>query len=117
MKLKRLIEWGRALYLSSLSQCRTAREKCLRSIWLSASAFWAIRGSDRVDRKTWFLRMRACNRCPVYDHRLKRCHNSFQTYPENGVERPFGCGCYMPVKATLKEAECWLVRFGKDQWG
>lgn len=60
--------------------------------------------------------MRACIRCPVYDSRLKRCLNTYQTYTLDGVERPLGCGCCMPVKAKLLDAECWMAEFGNGQW-
>lgn len=116
MKLSRYLQWAHALFDTAVAQCRIAKEQCLLSVWRSMKAFWSIDKADTVDRKTWFVRMRACSRCPVYDHRLKRCHNRFQLHMENGVERPFGCGCYMPIKASLKGAECWLSRYGRDQW-
>lgn len=114
--MKRLSQWLRTLASSTWQQCRVAHWLCPLSVWRSASALFALRGSTVVHPKVWRSRMRSCMRCPVYDSRLKRCHNPAQTYLLNGVERPLGCGCWIPVKAKLSDAECWMAEFGHGRW-
>lgn len=60
--------------------------------------------------------MKACKRCPIYDHTTNRCYNDARTVLIDGIERPLGCGCYMPVKAKLSDAECWGAALGMNQW-
>lgn len=116
MKLKRIAQWAHALFDTATFQCVVARVSCIRSIWRSVSALWSLRRSDMVEKREWLRRIRRCQKCPIYDHALKRCHSSLYTYVDEGVTRPFGCGCYMPVKAMLKDAECWLAPAGDDRW-
>jgi len=114
--VKRLNQWVQTLASSTWQQCRVAGAMCPLSVWRSAIALFALRGSSIVPAAVWRARMRACMRCPVYDSRLKRCLNTSQTYTLDGVERPLGCGCWMPVKAKLSDAECWMTEFGNGQW-
>lgn len=116
MKLKRLKEWASALIDSGLTQCEAAKWKCPESIWMSLSAMWKLSKSDFAHRRTFIQRIRICNACPIYDFKTKRCLNKEHVFNDNGVMRPFGCGCYMPVKAKLKDAECWLALSGNDRW-
>jgi hypothetical protein len=62
-------------------------------------------------RRTWFIRMRTCHRCPIHDNELKRCR------PFTGS--PFGCGCYTPFLATGQTGSlCYATRhFPEKKWG
>ena len=67
-----------------------------------AAAVWQTLTRRGVGRAMWRARMRACHRCPVYDHKMRTCR-----------KYDLGCGCYMPLKARLWDAECW-TGFGWD---
>lgn len=65
-------------------------------------AAWQTINSRGVGRSAWRARLRACYRCPVYDPKVRTCR-----------KYDLGCGCYMPMKARLRDAECW-TGFGWD---
>jgi hypothetical protein len=50
-------------------------------------------------------RMDCCRRCPNFSHYSETC----------GVPpSDYGCWCYMPLKAKLPEARCWLSEVNPD---
>lgn len=57
--------------------------------------------SRRVDRSTWFKRMMACHRCPIFHRKTWRCRNGED-----------GCGCLMPLKAQFENQGCWARENG-----
>lgn len=64
----------------------------------------------RRNKKLWRNRLRECVRCPLYDRRYKTCGS-----PGTDV----GCHCFLPMKAALPEARCWVEEtlLEDDQWG
>jgi len=53
--------------------------------------------------------MATCRACPVFWNRLETCGSPMSKTPA------WGCWCFMPEKARLKDAECWLdQRLGDD---
>jgi hypothetical protein len=50
----------------------------------------------------WFSRVKKCLKCPVFDSRRLTCGSPFSTHPE------LGCYCFMPIKAKMNSATCWL---------
>jgi len=116
-EVKRTIEWLQVLAMSAATQCRIAKWSCPRSVWRSVRAFLGIGSFEYTNRVVWAKRLRICMKCPLYDKEYRRCFNPNQTYEtEDGITRPSGCGCYMPVKARLKDAECWLAEFDAAKW-
>ena len=75
------------------------KEAKSEGFWLALNltkAAWQTISSRGVGRSAWRARLRACHRCPVYNHKARTCR-----------KYDLGCGCYMPLKARLKDAECW----------
>ena len=115
--MKRTIQWLQVLAMSAATQCRIAHWSCPRSVWRSVKAFLGIGSFEYANRVVWAKRLRICMKCPLYDRKYRRCFDAHQTYEtEDGITRPSGCGCYMPVKARLKDAECWLAEFDAAKW-
>src|SRR5262245_7043683 len=71
----------------------------------------AARQVDRRPGSLWWKRMRVCAACPVYDRHLKTCG-----YTRN-LESLEGCGCIMPLKNGLPEAQCWLWEQSQGEMG
>lgn len=53
----------------------------------------------RVEPKILNKRLDTCRQCPVYVPDTETCGKAGQ---------PTGCWCFMPVKAMMPEATCWL---------
>lgn len=68
--------------------------------FLAISILRGYVGMGGVNKTLWRQRNRACARCPVYDSRLKACRDT--------EGRGLGCGCFMPLKALVRENACWL---------
>lgn len=74
----------------------------------------------RVGRSVWFRRVRACQRCRLYDRKARTCGDGrslFDLEPTDGGERqlfPAGCQCYIPFKAASPEARCFLAELGLE---
>ena len=54
-------------------------------------------------------RLDCCRRCPLFFTPLQTCGS-----PLRFGDADLGCWCYMPVKATMKTAQCWLDEEGID---
>ncbi len=72
-----------------------------------AKAAWSIlralvwRGK-RVDRWTYYKRLRCCFACPIFFKPLRTCGSPLAPdHPE------LGCSCEMERKAGLPKAKCW----------
>lgn len=49
-----------------------------------------------VNRAEWRKRVKACNRCLIYNPNKKICKRG-----------ELGCGCYIPLKARIPTEDCW----------
>lgn len=94
-KLKRFYELSGILQKELRIQGFGVAKELIRAGFL----FLTERG---VDRKLWRARIRACNRCLIYNPKERTCRRG-----------DLGCGCYMPFKARVAESTCWS---GKG-WG
>lgn len=56
----------------------------------------AVTSGPLVSRARWRSRMRACNRCPVYNRATKQCRSG-----------DLGCGCSAPMKFLFANQQCW----------
>jgi hypothetical protein len=86
------------------------------NIWLRArDAFWLAwdaRTAPVADALEIAQRIHACRECPIFYRPLMTCGSPFHTDPE------LGCFCYMPFKARMKNARCWLrIRRSAVPWG
>lgn len=55
-----------------------------------------------VDERIYRRRMECCRACPLFYHKLETCSSPISTHGD------LGCWCYMPAKAMLPEAKCWI---------
>lgn len=73
----------------------------------------------RVSEALYRHREEHCHNCPLYNPRLQTCGNPGETYRSVITHRnePYGCWCYMPLKAKLK-VSCWwwLHTQGSEGW-
>ncbi len=67
--------------------------------------FGGLKTGEKVSAELYQQRIEACRRCPI----------SFQKFglltcgtPLTKALRPYGCKCFMPEKAKLVEATCWM---------
>src|SRR5690348_6880498 len=54
-----------------------------------------------------FRRLRQCYRCPMFNRPLRTCGSPGDVEKMEGRIETIGCWCYMPVKATIPEVNCW----------
>lgn len=79
----------------------------LLGIWLMLIA---LARRERVTLEREEQRLAFCRDCPVFYPRLKTCGS-----PLRWRDRDVGCWCYMPMKAKLPRATCWLREQGVDR--
>lgn len=87
-----------AWYSLSTPRASAGRIKAALVVWLD---FWSK--PKRVDRWTYFRRMRACHRCVLFCVKRSTCGD-----PSDKENGHLGCGCYMISKSVIKNATCWL---------
>lgn len=81
------------------------------SIGVVRSFFLPVR--RRVSPDVAAARMRACEGCRFYDPSLRTCGDGVSVLGSpDGFDAPAGCQCWLPLKTTLPDAECWLVSVG-----
>lgn len=56
-----------------------------------------------VSEQHYHLRLATCERCPIFYKPLRTCGT-----PLKKSLRDLGCWCFLPVKARLRAATCWL---------
>ncbi len=64
-------------------------------------------GLGGVSKRSWRQRIgRGCGSCAIYDRARHACRDT--------AGRGLGCGCWMPVKALVRDprAACWRVGIG-----
>lgn len=110
----------RALFASASARCRL--EFCPKTIWktlifvLASYTVWRWRRG--LPNKTVVAqRLDACAMCQIYDRELRTCGTPNSVYDDGTGLKPYGCWCYMPLKARLN-VNCWLseVTDGADGW-
>ena len=60
----------------------------------------------------FYIRMRACRKCPFYYKKLATCGSPFAKDLQ-GV----GCWCHLPTKAKIIHADCYLRELGINESG
>ncbi len=63
-------------------------------------------------------RMRACEGCQLYEPGLRTCGDGVSVLEApDGSPVPAGCQCWLPLKTTLPDAECFLADIGlESRW-
>lgn len=63
-------------------------------------------------------RMRACEGCQLYEPGLRTCGDGVSVLEApDGTPVPAGCQCWLPLKTTLPDAECFLADIGlESRW-
>jgi hypothetical protein len=98
-----------AVFSAVRFRCRLAGKHCASDLTVAA---WGMAGlvfsSGRIP-KLGRLRIRHCaTKCPFYDHKRRTCGHENSTTNVFGNTEMAGCGCFMPLKAGIPEATCWL---------
>ncbi|MHC1766186.1 MAG: hypothetical protein AB9869_18110 [Verrucomicrobiia bacterium] len=108
-KLNRVLLFARVLVTSAINFYRiTRRLEWRMAVGVIKALFCRVPVDTRPGR-FWWRRMRACQRCPIYDRERRTCGRLGQGIVSyHGDPIPLGCGCFMPLKAALPNAKCWL---------
>ena len=93
----------------------TASHSGFREVWHKfqgmCSMWWGSRNS-KLSHLVVAARLEACRQCPIYCADLGTCGDARkpQLWHDQtaGTTQPMGCFCYLPTKARLSEATCWL---------
>lgn len=62
-----------------------------------------------VEPRTYTFRLATCSVCPIFYKPLQTCGT-----PLRKTLRPLGCWCFMPAKARLAAAQCWIDENAPD---
>lgn len=122
-KLKRIRQFAFALAMAIWHGCaRGSFAECRERSGGFFTALWSGRNLPEVSRLEWFTRMHKCLRCPVFDRKRFTCGTPGDEnkcfLDQDGQLQPMGCYCFMPVKAKLAGATCWLADFQqREGWG
>lgn len=109
-KRKQFERWRRFAAAVILAALYGMDRFSIKEMWQAARhvfvALTARRG--RVDRVTYFRRLRCCWRCPVFYPPLRTCGSPLAGNPE------LGCFCEEERKAAIPEATCWIDENAED---
>lgn len=94
----------RGVHSRSFKAVAQAGWKVLRTVVLTI-----VSKDSGADARLVARRLNRCLVCPVYCHELRTCGDARL----NDREDPMGCFCYMPVKARIRDAVCWLQEPGQ----
>ena len=102
----------RALYHAVIyTACHSGFQEVWHRFWGMCSTWWASRNS-KLSQGVVAARLDACRQCPLYCEDLSTCGDARNPQlwhdQTTGSTRPMGCFCFLPVKAKLSEATCWL---------
>ena len=110
-RLRRSLQFARALLRGARLYHRMGLPM-LGLAWGVLASFFAPVGmlaSERIFRR----RLRACCKCPFYDPFLRTCGDGAGTLEtEDGTLVPAGCQCWLPLKARLPRATCFMEDIG-----
>lgn len=100
--MKDYVRWSLALLVAGLASIWTIHgwQRMGRALGLMVGLFHP---KQYVPKKVSDARLRICERCPIYFRPMGTCGS-----PLSWSRRGTGCWCYMPIKAKLPDAECWL---------
>lgn len=71
----------------------------LRRLWRGAKLIF--KPGPKVKPIVYLSRIACCYACPIYYKPLRTCGTPLR-------DAHLGCWCFMPAKAKLRDAECWL---------
>ena len=90
----------------------SAEYEPVEQFWGRITGFFSIVFSKRVPLTITEERLAACGKCPLFCKELRTCGDArrpeYWNDPEDGQRKAMGCHCYLPMKARLSEATCWL---------
>lgn len=107
-RVRRFCQFAHTLTTSALNEWRITGRVKWRTATKIVSALFYKEHFPHGPGSFWWRRMRACQRCAIYDKRRKACGLIGQTYQRGSGISPLGCGCYLPLKTSVRDAECWL---------
>lgn len=62
-------------------------------------------------------RWRGCQKCELFDSTLQTCGDGVSLVVTSfGVSFPGGCQCWLPLKISDPEAECFRALIDESQW-
>jgi len=102
-RLRQNLKWASALLVAGASSIWTPHgwSRIGRAF---ALFFFSLSAADsHVNAKKYRHRMEVCRRCPLFYKPLEACGT-----PLKKQLRGLGCYCYMPEKAKLEDAVCWI---------
>lgn len=95
--------WALALIVAGLGSCWT-RQGWIRIGKAFALWFGILRHrGPTIPQNLYELRYHICERCPLFYAPLRTCGS-----PLKRDLRRLGCWCYLPEKAKLLSAKCWI---------
>lgn len=106
--LSRFLLFARTLLSSGLNEYRITVRVKWRVLPSILRAIFERHEGSRGPGSLWWRRMRGCQRCPLYDRHRRACGHLWQEYQRGGVLKVLGCGCFLPLKASIGDARCWL---------
>lgn len=93
----------------------TATHSGFRAVWdkfLGMLSLWWSSRNSKLSQRVVDARLEACEMCPLYCWELKTCGDARhpQLWHDQTTQstQPMGCFCWLPAKAKLSEATCWL---------
>jgi len=122
-RLRRVSQFLTALLRGAWWACHGGnRQECWERARGLALVRRALTGHREVPFALYLHRLRACHACPIYDRQRRTCGtpgDGEKTYANDaGRIRPMGCWCWMPLKARLTDATCWMSDMtGRPTWG
>jgi len=110
--------WVDCQFILALLVAALFSELTRKSTWLRFfRAFQVLVGAwkssgRQVDGDQYQRRLATCQSCVVFFKGLNTCGSPLKTGATD-----LGCWCHLPTKARLKEAQCWLDEYAKDENG
>src|SRR4029450_6316438 len=111
MKIQRIRQFLAALNRGARMHMRHGMAPGRALVSLLASFFQ--RGGVKVPARLYRARLEACTRCPLRDAELWTCGDgkSLMTLGDGRLV-PAGCQCWLPLKAGIPKADCFLTEIG-----
>jgi hypothetical protein len=96
--------FARALWLAARYDVRRSGWRVAGfHAWGFLKAIWGWIRAKKPSKEMVQRRLNACESCEIYCPELRTCGDV-----RLDDDKPLGCFCYMPVKARIKDSECWL---------
>lgn len=101
--LCRKLRLSRALLVAAWFSVKTPRAAAGRVRSALATWFRFARDPEGTEFWSYFRHLRTCYKCPLFYKPLRTCGSPLDKKLDG-----LGCWCYMPEKAAMAQASCWL---------